>query len=91
MGFQACLWQPLYCFHFDFRYVTLIYIICIPMPNQTMIYFISWEKRWPISNADILKLGCNLCTEASPNVITSEPRKDAQVIQMEGVAAPQVF
>ena len=22
--FRGCLWQPLYCFHFDFRYVTLV-------------------------------------------------------------------
>ena len=22
--FRGCLWQPLYCFHFNFRYVTLV-------------------------------------------------------------------
>ena len=37
--FRGCHRQPLYCFHFDFRYVTLvryiyIYIICIPTHNR---------------------------------------------------------
>ena len=27
--FRGCLWQPLYCFHFDFRYVTLVRYIYI--------------------------------------------------------------
>ena len=27
--FRGCLWQPLYCFHFNFRYVTLVRYIYI--------------------------------------------------------------
>ena len=37
--FRGCRRQPLYCFHFNFRYVTLvryiyIYIICVPTHNR---------------------------------------------------------
>ena len=37
--FRGCLRQPLYCFHFNFRYVTLvqyidIYIIRVPTRNS---------------------------------------------------------
>ena len=44
--FRGCLWQPLYCFHLDFRCVTLvryiyIYIyICIYIYIYIYIYYI---------------------------------------------------
>ena len=40
-AFWGCHRQPIYCFHFDFRYITLvlyidiyIYIICVPTRNR---------------------------------------------------------
>ena len=60
-----CLAYFFRCFHFHFRYVTLvryiyIYIICVPTHNRNnkfILYLYCSKKRWPISNAENLKLG----------------------------------
>ena len=54
--FRGCLRQPLYCFHFDFRYVTLvryiyiyiytyIYIICVPTRNRNNEFILEFILR----------------------------------------------
>ena len=52
--FRGCHRQPLYCFHFDFRYVTLdiyiyiyiyIYIICVPTRNRNNEFILEFLLR----------------------------------------------
>ena len=53
---RGCHRQPLYCFHFDFRYVTLvryidryidiyIYIICVPTRNRNNEFILEFILR----------------------------------------------
>ena len=48
--FRGCCRQPLYCFHFDFQYVTLvryiyIYIICVPTRNRNNEFILEFILR----------------------------------------------
>ena len=46
--FRGCHRQPLYCFHFDFRYVTLdiyIYIIFVPTRNRNNEFILQFILR----------------------------------------------
>ena len=104
--FRGCLWQPLYCFHFDFRYVTLdiyiyiyIYIICVPTRNSNnefILYFILREIKMADFERRQLEFGLEFVrySFAERNNLSegsSERRKDLQVIRVRGAAAPRVF
>ena len=87
---RGCLWQPLYYFHFNFRYVTLdIYIICDPMRNHNnefilIIYYIARIKVADFKGRELeigLEFG-HISFDKRKNFSegSSEPKKYAQVI-----------